>query len=52
MDFTTGYIDRATTVIPVESLTYGDTFTLTVTVKDKNGKTSEPVSVRFVNAAS
>ena len=52
MDFTTGYIDRATTVIPVESLTYGDTFTLTVTVKDKNGKTSEPVSRRFVNAAS
>ena len=52
MDFTTGYIDRATTVIPVESLTYGDTFTLTVTVKDKNGKTSEPVSVRFINAAS
>ena len=52
MNFTTGYIDRSTTVIPVESLTYGDTFTLTVTVKDKNGKTSEPVSVTFVNAAS
>ena len=52
MNFTTGYIDRATTVIPVESLTYGDSFTLTVTVKDKNGKTSEPVSMRFINAAS
>ena len=49
MNFTTGWIDSNTTTIPVDSLTYGDDFSLIVLVKDSTGTVSEPVSLSFVN---
>lgn len=51
MNFTTGWVDSNVTTIPLESLTYGDSFELVVTVKDATGTVSEPVTLSFVNIA-
>lgn len=46
---TTGYISDDTVEIPVSSLTYNDSFTVTVTAKDKYGHKSIPAQLCFNN---
>ena len=45
---TTGWVDSSVTTLPTKGITYGDTFTLVVTVKDANGEIWS-TSADFVN---
>ena len=48
----TDYVDRNTTTIPTDSLTYGDNFTLMIEVKDADANEAEPLMLHFTNIDS